>query len=102
MYQVHKKSKLIYRKTCERCHSNFSFDDEEIIHTYKGSNPIDKFTHVECPVCGTLLEVEASDFSDFQESAPENIGIFKTLGDLVENFFSNLPISDEDEEDEEE
>lgn len=96
MYQIHKKSNLTYQKVCDKCHSVFSFDDEEIYHTRKGSSQVDEFTHVNCPVCKSLLEVNYTDLAG--PSLSENLSI---MGQIMEDFFSKLSQINPDEEDDE-
>lgn len=60
MYKIYKKANVEYRKECERCHSLFSFDDEEIMTCTKGSKS-DILKFVDCPVCGYTMDVDSSD-----------------------------------------
>ena len=95
MYKVYKKTKLNYHKECEKCHSLFSFDDNELIHTYKGSNISDEILEVECPVCGYFMSVSKSDIAGISKD-PETLSeIFANLNDIVSRFFNK---SEEEEQ----
>ena len=102
MYKINKESNVVYQSTCDRCHSEFEYDNEEICRVVKGSDNKLLYKFVECPMCGY-----ANDFnplnaiglkSNADEDNKDNI-VKKHLESYIHDIINFLGATDKEEDD---
>ncbi len=104
MYKINKESNVMYKFTCERCHSEFECDNEEIMRVVKGSDNQLLYKFVECPMCGyandfsPLNAIGLKSNSDDKNSNGDDI-VKKHIESYIHDIINFLNATDEEEDD---